>query len=131
MSREDSYDPASAPEPAAWLAEPERERMRAVSTFHMVNRLKSSNAKAHAAIHVIVENQIAMGQGPTVRAMARLQSQGLSRHDSVHAVGSVVSSYMFKAMREPGESSPENSQPQINAALERLTAESWRKEYGA
>ncbi|MDV7400601.1 hypothetical protein RZS08_54805, partial [Arthrospira platensis SPKY1] len=74
-----------------------------VSTFHMVHRLKSGNAKAHAAIHVIVENQVAMGFGPTVRAVARLQTQGLSRHDSLHAVGSVLSGYMFEAMHEPAE----------------------------
>lgn len=130
MLRETSYNAEKAPSPTDWLELPEQERIRVVSTFHMVHRLKSGNAKAHAAIHVIVENQIAMGFGPTVRAMARLQTQGLSRHDSLHAVGSVVSGYMFEAMRKPAEADSQTLQSEINAAIERLDAESWRKEYG-
>jgi hypothetical protein len=131
MSSSTSYNPASAPDPAAWLAEPEQERVRSVSTFHMVNRLNAGNAKAHAAVHVIVENQVAMGIGPTVRAMARLQSQGLSRHDALHAVGAVVSSYMFASMHAPQEADSASLQSQINAALVRLDADAWRREYGA
>lgn len=131
MLRETSYNPENTPSPSNWLELPEQERVRIVSTFHMVHRLKSGNAKAHAAIHVIVENQVAMGFGPTVRAMARLQSQGLSRHDALHAVGSVVSGYMFAAMRKPAEADSHALQSEINSAIERLDAESWRKEYGA
>ena len=130
MLRETSYNAENAPSPTDWLKLPEQERIRFVSTFHMVHRLKSGNAKAHAAIHVIIENQIAMGFGPTVRAMARLQTQGLSRHDSLHAVGSVVSGYMFAAMRKPEETDSQTIQSEINAAIERIDAESWRKEYG-
>ncbi len=130
MPRQASHDPDTVPNPAAWLAEPEQERLRSVATFHMVNRLKSGNAKAHAAIHVIVENQIAMGLGPTVRAMARLQSQGLSRHDALHAVGSVVSGCILKALRMPQGAEPEVLQSRIDAAIDRLEVESWRKEYG-
>jgi hypothetical protein len=130
MLRETSYNPENPPSPTDWLELPEQERIRVVSTFHMVHRMKSANAKAHAAIHMIVENQVAMGFGPTVRAMARLQTQGLSRHDSLHAVGSVVSSYMFAAMRKPAESDSQTLQSEITAAIERLDAESWRKEYG-
>ena len=130
MLRETTYNPENAPSPTEWLGLPEQERIRVVSTFHMVHRLKSGNARAHAAIHVIVENQVATGFGPTVRAMARLQTQGLTRHDSLHAVGSVVSGYMFEAMRKSTESDSQNLQSEINAAIERLNAESWRKEYG-
>jgi hypothetical protein len=131
MSRSTTYNPAIAPDPATWLAEPEQERIRSVATFHMVNRLKAGNAKAHAAVHVIVENQVAMGVGPTVRAIKRLQGQGLSRHDALHAVGAVVSSYMLASMRTPKEASSASFQSEINAAIEQLDAESWRKEYGA
>jgi Domain of unknown function (DUF1841) len=129
MNRETSYKPENQPRPAEWLAMSEEERIRVVSTHHMVNREKSGNAKAHAAIHVIVENQVAMGFGPTVRAFERLRQQGLSRHDCIHAVGSVVSEYMFSALREPATADSATLQAQVNAAIERLDAESWRKAY--
>lgn len=131
MHHEKSYSPDATPDAAQWLKLPERERLRVVSTFHMVNRLKSGNAKAHAAIHVIVESQIATGFGPTVRAMARLQREGLSRHESLHAVGSVLSSNILEAMRKPPENNSQAIQSQINAAIERLSAQSWRQDYGA
>ncbi|MEO3693535.1 hypothetical protein [Roseateles paludis] len=97
----------------------------------MVHRLKSGNAKAHAAMHVIVENQIASVFGPTVRAMARLQGQGLSRHDAIHAIGSVVAEFMFMALRQPQDTDVGSLQAHVNAAIERLDAEAWRKSYGA
>lgn len=50
--------------------------------------------------------------------------------NALHAVGAVVSEYMFKAMRSPEETDSKSLQSQINAAIERLDAESWRKEYG-
>lgn len=131
MPSRTSYNPEVAPNPAAWLAKSERERMRSVSMHHMVNRLNSGNAKAHAAIHVIVENQVAMGLGATVRAMARLQSQGLSRHDSLHAIGSVLATHMFETVREAQDLDPETFQARIDAAIERLDAQTWLKEYGA
>jgi hypothetical protein len=120
MPRQTSYDPERAPDPAAWLAEPDQERIRVVATFHSAHRLKSGNAKAHAAVHVIVENQIASGFGPTVRAFARLQGQGLSRHDAIHAVGAVMTQFMFAAIRDPQATDAESLQAQINAAIERL-----------
>lgn len=70
-----------------------------------------------------------MGFGPTVRAIARLQTQGLSRHDSVHAVGSVVASYLFEAMRDSVEGDAHSLQSEMNAAIERLDAQSWRQQY--
>jgi hypothetical protein len=130
MLRQTCYNPDVAPDAADWLKSPEQERIRIVSNFHMVHRLKSGNAKAHAAIHVIIENQVAMGFGPTVRAMSRLQTQGLSRHDSLHAVGSVVSGHMFEAMRQSVEADSHTLQSELNAAIERLDAESWLKKHG-
>jgi Domain of unknown function (DUF1841) len=130
MATKTSYDPEIQPNSAEWLAESEQERIRMAMNFHMANRLKSGNAKAHAVVHVIVENQIAMGFGPSVRAIERLRHQGLSRHDCVHAIGAVLSEYMFSAMRKPADADRQALQSQINAAIERLTAESWRSMYG-
>jgi hypothetical protein len=65
-----------------------------------------------------------------MRAFERLMKQGLSRHDSIHAVGPVLSEYMFSALREQATADSAALQSQINAAIERLDAESWRKSFG-
>jgi anaerobic glycerol-3-phosphate dehydrogenase len=130
MQPETSYNPEEPPNPSDWLQLPERERIRVVATFHMVHRFKSSSTKAHAALHTIVENQAATGFGPTVRALSRLQSQGLTRHEALHAIGSVVSGFMFAAMNGAPQTDSHALQSSINARIEALEAESWRKEYG-
>lgn len=129
MPHATSYTADNPPSPSEWLQLPEQERMRAVSTFHMVHRLKSGPLRAHAAVHVIVENQIAMGFGPTVRAMARLQGQGLNRHDALHAIGSVVAAHMFEGRRNPAKADSHAMQSALNAAIESLDAASWRKDF--
>jgi hypothetical protein len=130
MLLETSYNPEISPDPTDWLKLPEQERLRAIATFHMVHRMKSGNAKAHAAFHLIVENQIAMGFGPAVRAVARLQAQGLSRHDAVHAIGSAISGHFFEAMRGPEKTDSQAQQLAINAAIDRLDASTWREAVG-
>jgi hypothetical protein len=55
---------------------------------------------------VIVENQIAEGYEPTVRAIVRLTAGGLDRHEAVHAIGSIIS-----------------------AGIERITAKAWREKF--
>lgn len=119
------YDPAKAPEPADWLALSESERMRVVQTFHAVNRIKVPHMKGHSAFHVIVENQIAQGFGPSVRAVDRLQREGLSRHDAVHAVASVVSEVSYEAMSGQSPDEAATMQSRMNAAIERLSASQW------
>jgi hypothetical protein len=48
------------------------------------------NAQLHAVIHVVVENQLALGEEVVVETLARLQREGLGRHDGVHAIGSFL-----------------------------------------
>jgi len=82
------------------------------------------NAQMHAAIHAIVENQVAEGHEPVVRAMTRLTSTGLSRHDAVHAIGSILAEHIFDVLNDIPMHG--NSMANYDAAVERLTAESWR-----
>ena len=124
------YDPEVEPDSAKWLALDEQERLRLAESHHRAARVKLPNVKAHAAFHVIVENQIAEGLEPVVRAMARLMKQGLSRHDALHAVGSVVANYFFEAMKTEDQEFCNSVQARYNAELERLTAEDWKREYG-
>ena len=76
------YDPGVAPDPAEWLALDEQERIELAEAHHRAARIELPNAKVHAVFHTIVENQIAGGLESVVRAMARLQHEGLSRHDA-------------------------------------------------
>jgi hypothetical protein len=122
------YDPDKAPNAAEWLAIDEHERIRLAQNYHAAARIKTPNPKAHALYHAIVENQIAQGHGPSCRAVERLQREGLTRHDSIHAVASVVAATTYELVREPQSSASGNElQRAMNAKLEALTAASWTK----
>jgi hypothetical protein len=80
------------------------------------------SAKIHGAAHVIVENQIALGDPPaTQEALTRLIGEGLTRHDAVHAVGSVVMAIVFDVTRGKGDPNGK-----ITRELAALTVVSWR-----
>jgi hypothetical protein len=115
-----TYNPATQPDAAAWLSWPEAERIRLVMLFHASQRIKLASGKAHAAMHVIVENQIASGFGPTVRAMDRLQQQGQARHEALHAVGAVVAEHLHALLSGDVPADAESSQQRLNAAIDAL-----------
>lgn len=118
------YDPAHTPDPEQWLALDEQERIDLVEAHHRAVRAKLPNAKMHAAFHAIVENQLAENLEPVVRAMDRLRAGGLMRHDSIHAIASVVAKQLYE-LAKPG-AEPADAQTLYVAAVERLTARSWR-----
>ena len=66
-----------------------------------------------------------------VRAMDRLMNEGLSRHDTLHAIGSVVAEHLFEAADAKTKDDPNAIQTRYNAAVEWLSAKQWRKQYGA
>jgi hypothetical protein len=121
------YDANKAPDPETWLALDEQKRIDRAIEYHRRYHLPmGGNAKLHGAAHVIVENQLALGDPPAVReALARLMGEGLDRHDALHAVGSVVMGIVFDAVAK-------NSGSDINARygreLAELTAAGWRAE---
>lgn len=119
------YDPERAPDPAQWLALDEQSRIRLAEEHHRAARVKLPNLKAHAVFHAIVENQIAEGHASVVRAMARLASQGLSRHNALHAIASVLAGHIQALYL--GGADTTLSTADYDAALDRLTARSWRK----
>ena len=75
-------------------------------------------------MHVVVENQLALADEPVVRALDRLVREGLSRHDAVHAIGSVVAEEIYVLLKE--QDIPDTARTRYDAAIERLTAASWR-----
>ncbi|HZM44172.1 MAG TPA: hypothetical protein VFC14_05020 [Burkholderiales bacterium] len=95
------HSPEHAPSPEVWLGLDEGERILLVEWYHRDARipLPRSTRRLHAAIHAVVENQLALNDEPVVRALARLTKEGLSRHDAVHAIGSVVAGEIFDRLK--------------------------------
>jgi len=125
------YDPLKAPDPQEWLAMDEQQRISLAQGYHRRARIRLPNETAHAVVHAIVENQIALGDEiPVRRTIERLMAEGLDRHDAIHAVGMVLMEFFSDVMRRADTEHPER-QPDPNrpyyAALEKLTAESWRQ----
>ncbi|PKU23503.1 hypothetical protein CWS72_16500 [Telmatospirillum siberiense] len=123
----ENYNPAEAPDPKEWLALDEQERQILVENFHRRAGVRPPNETVHAIFHVIVENQIAEGDDlPVRRAVERLIDGGLDRHEALHAVGSVLSDFMYDILQ--GKETKAFPQDAYNAAVERLTVESWRQQ---
>jgi hypothetical protein len=118
------YDPDITPGPAAWLQLDEAERLEIVTAYHRRRHIQLPNAGLHAVIHVAVENQLAIGEGGVARVMTRLQAEGLSRHDAIHAVGSILAEHLYDLMREG--SNMRKVYAGYLERLDKLTAASWR-----
>ena len=123
----EAYNPQSAPAPDSWLELDEQERIVLVEAWHRAAHVKLPNVTAHAAFHTVVENQIAMNLEPVVRAMYRLTKEGLTRHDAIHAIGSVVAEHLFDILNTGQSDDVDASQARYLAAVERLTVASWRQ----
>ena len=122
----DRYDTDVAPDAGEWLAIDEGERILLVERYHRDARVNIPKAARtlHASMHVVAENQLASNDEPVVRALTRLMQEGLSRHDAVHAIGSVVAEGFYNAVKH--EDTPETVRARYYAAIERLTAAAWR-----
>jgi hypothetical protein len=121
------YDPREHVDSDSWLALDESERTGLVVRYHRRQRIRLPNETVHAAIHVIVENQAALGDAFPARAVLfRLMNEGLDRHEAIHAIGAVLSKTLFTAV------SGENLDGDLNAGyveeLKSLSAESWRNQ---
>jgi hypothetical protein len=126
---ENAYDPLVAPDPDDWLVLDEDERTEMVMDFHRRARIRLPNAKVHAVLHVVVENQIAEGDAlPVRRTLERLMGEGLDRHDAIHAIGTVLIGHMNDLMKA-GQVEGDPNLPYF-AELERLTAAGWRRSFG-
>ncbi len=120
------YDPHRHIASEAWEAIDESERIESVRKYHRRNRIRLPNERLHAITHVIVENQVALGDKFPARAvLLRLMEEGLDRHEAVHAIGSVLAKQIYAALKEEGGA---DLNAEYVEKLNRLTAESWRKQ---
>lgn len=119
------YDAGRAPDPDDWREADAAARVAAVVAHHRALAAPHPRTQAerlHAAVHVVVEDQLASGEPPEARrALERLVRGGLSRHEAVHAVGLVASNATSAALEG------RRFDPRTYAReLDLLTVERWR-----
>ncbi|WP_439396500.1 SEC-C metal-binding domain-containing protein [Bradyrhizobium sp. PMVTL-01] len=129
-----AYDPLIEPDPDLWVALDEEERIDLVMAYHRRAGIRLPREKVHAVFHAIVESQIADPKLPVRSTAQRLMSEGLDRHEAIHAIGSVLAGHVNELMREI-KSGDDNVDAKPNqdpneayfAELELLTADEWRR----
>lgn len=121
-----TYDPDRAPDPRLWRAAKEMELIDLVARWHDEARVRMPNPRVHAAVHVMVENQAALlADTPVAEAIKRLMGEGLSRHEALHAIGSVLLTHMNNA----AATNVPVSKDAYFADVRALTVEIWRRDY--
>ena len=121
-----NYDPAIAPESDHWLALDEQLRIVLAEKYHTVAKIELPDARLHAAFHVIVENQLAESVDTTVRGVTRLMREGVSRHDAIHAIGSVLGGQISEAAKSKDGKYGDVAQARFDAMVAELNAEDWK-----
>jgi hypothetical protein len=117
------YDADVAPDPTAWLALDESERLTLIQRHHRgrVERTLHQpeyNRQIHAGLHLVIENQIALREPPiTAATVERLVAEGVRRHVAVHMVAGVL----LEMLGQQESFDPEHWQH----ALQRLDAATW------
>ena len=118
------YDPLQTLDPSDWLALGESARIDLVVKYHRGGEVELPNETLHATIHVVVENQLALGVDPVPATIARLMRQGLDRHEAVHAVGAIFAEDIYD-LSNAGERKWDHRR--YRKRLDKLTAKRWRK----
>ena len=122
----EKYDPINSIEPEEWLALEEQDRIDQVRSFHetLDDEMASDALSVHSTIHVIVENQLAMGVELIPETIAKLTRQGLDRHEAIHAIGAIISADIFDVLQG---NTQEFSPKKYRRKLEKITAKRWVK----
>jgi len=124
-----AYNPDIAPDPAAWLALGEEERIELASAYHDGDDTGLPGARMHAAMHCVVETQIAEGFEPAIRVLQRAKQEGLGRHEGIHAVVSVLAAHLQKIMQSNAVADPDALNRRYAAELARLDLKRWKKRH--
>jgi hypothetical protein len=119
------YNPNKPQDPGLWSEEDEGEQLEAVYRYHKRIRFEAGALRIHAALHAIVERQLAEGHPGAAAALQRLMDEGLDRHAAIHSIGSLVASGVHSAL---------NGTPfdpdRYDRELADLTVETWRERFG-
>ena len=119
------YDAQAPVNSEDWLKLDEYERIDSVTRYHRRQRIRLPDEHLHALIHVIVENQVALGDTFVAKGvLLRLVREGVDRHEAIHAIGSVLADHSSVLMSGGGAKDDPNAE--YIRKLKSLTAESWR-----
>ena len=121
----ESYNALKKLDSALWLNLDEAVRLELIEEYveNFEKEIESSKKHIHASIHMVVENQLALGEKPALDAYSRLLRQGLNRHETIHAIGAVIFSDIYDAMQNI-----DNKQiTSYKNRLRKLTAKKWLK----
>jgi hypothetical protein len=92
--------------------------------YHEKKEISLPSPHSHAAIHVTVENQIAMGDEiPVAGHLERLMAEGLDRHEAIHAIGMVLVEHIYALLQDQDLGQDVNQS--YFEGLERMTATKW------
>ncbi len=121
------YDPLNAPDPDEWQSMGENKRMMLVMEYHREAGVELPKEQVHAVVHVVVENQIALGDEVSAQAtLERLMREGLDRHEAIHAVGSVLVDFVQALICD--DAAPKTNEMYAEE-LKKLTAAEWLKTF--
>ncbi len=125
----DYYDPSKNINPDNWLAMDESERQALIEEYVLTDEqgLGEVSPTLHAAVHAMVETQLAMGEKETLDAYNRLIRQGLKRHDTLHALGAVIIEGIHQSMQEDMNDESADVTIRYKSRLRKLTAKKWLK----
>ena len=122
-----TYDADHDPDPNAWLGLDEETRIDLVVKYHGRDRPRTPRVRLHATFHTIVENQVAANEPVVVETFKRLRTEGLSRHDAIHAIASVLAAQVYDVLKHEQPETGKNPNEAYAAELRQLTAASWRE----
>ena len=122
------YDPMIQPDAEAWAALDDHEHISLVMKYHQEAGIELPDENTHALVHVVVENQIALGdETPAEAVLHRLINEDLDRHDGIHAIASILVNHIHELMH--GDDAALGND-EYYAELKNLTAKKWlRGEY--
>jgi hypothetical protein len=120
-----TYDADRDPGPNTWLGLDEDTKIDLVVAYHRRHRPWTPRVRLHATFHTIVENQVAANEPVVVETLQRLRNEGLSRHDAVHAIGSVLAAQVYDALKREQPDAGKDLNEVYATELRKLTAESW------
>ena len=120
------YEPLLQGEKGEWLKLEEDTRLSLVKEYHenLEKEFDEEQLNLHSAMHVIVENQIALGEEYVENTALRLIRQGLSKHEAVHAIAAIMSEEIYNQLNSSGS---QFDIKKYRRKLEKITAKRWKK----